>query len=222
MLVFVKTWWIDHITGADKQYAPYVLAEQLRQSGETDATAPDEAPEINPEVAELLDVMIESERQIGCYYDAMEGFIPEHEATWRTLSQQERQHAAALVNVLRAAEGAPHRVAPGRFTAAAARHMIRDVAETIQKIEQGEIHPRYALSFIRDIEQALLENHVDQAVETDDPEIRAILQKLWARDRRASRHPRHGHAVGTQPKKPGPAIRFVRRQEARGRAGRGE
>jgi hypothetical protein len=55
---------------------------------------------------------------------------------------------------------------------------IRETGEMIGKIQRREVHPRYAVTFITDIENSILESQVDQAVKTDLVEVQNTLNRL--------------------------------------------
>ncbi len=133
---------------------------------------------MNQELDELLGLLIENERQIGRYYRTMVDLIPEHKATWESLSSQEEGHAAALEGIRQAAQENPGLYAPGKYSPDAVRMTIRETGEMIGKIERREVHPRYAVTFVTDIENSLLESRVEQAVKTDLIEVRNTLNRL--------------------------------------------
>lgn len=133
---------------------------------------------MNQELDELLGLLIENERQIGRYYRTMVDLIPEHKATWESLSSQEEGHAAALEQIRQAAQENPGLYAPGKYSPDAVRMTIRETGEMIGKIERREVHPRYAVTFVTDIENSLLESRVEQAVKTDLIEVRNTLNRL--------------------------------------------
>ena len=133
---------------------------------------------MNEELDELLGLLIENERQIGRYYRTMVDLIPEHAATWESLSSQEEGHAATLEKIRQAARENPRLYAPGKCSPAAVRMTIRETGEMIGKIQRREVHPRYAVTLITDIENSILESQVDQAVETDLVEVQNTLNRL--------------------------------------------
>ena len=75
-------------------------------------------------------------------------------------------------------EESPSRFAIGKFSPNAARTMTRDVTAMIEKVERGEVHPNYAVRFAVDLEQSLLETHLDQAIKTDVIEVQNMLMRL--------------------------------------------
>jgi rubrerythrin len=133
---------------------------------------------MNQELDELLGLLIENERQVGRYYRTMVDLIPEHKATWESLSSQEEDHAAALEEIRQAAKENPRLYAPGKYAPAAALMTIRETGEMIGKIERREVHPRYAVTFVTDIENSMLESQMEQAVKTDVAEVRNTLNRL--------------------------------------------
>jgi rubrerythrin len=133
---------------------------------------------MNQELDDLLGLLIENEREIGRYYRAMVDLIPEHKATWESLSSQEEGHAAALEEIRKAVKENPRLFAPGKYALAAVRTTIRETGEMIGKIRRREVHPRYAVTFITDIENSMLENQLDQAVKTDVVEVQNTLNRL--------------------------------------------
>ena len=48
----------------------------------------------------------------------------------------------------------------------------------IVKIEHGDVHPRYALSFACDIEQSLVESDLEEAIWSNVAEVKDILARL--------------------------------------------
>ena len=133
---------------------------------------------MNQELDELLGLLIENERQIGRYYRTMVELIPQHKATWESLSSQEEGHAVALEAIRQAAQQDPRLYAPGKYSAAAVRMTIRETGEMSGKIQRREVHPGYAVSFVADLENSMLESQVDQAVKTDVVEAQNTLSRL--------------------------------------------
>ncbi len=136
------------------------------------------------ELVELIDLMIENERQVGLYYRAMVNLIPHQKATWDLLSSQEEGHAAALELVREAVAERPLLFSPGRYQAVTVKRMIRDISTMIGDIQGGRVSPQYALTFARDIEQALLESGLDEAVTTTVPNVLETLR--WMKEQTAS------------------------------------
>lgn len=169
VLAFLKQWWINHITGDDKEYM-YYLAEQKRTglilSG------------VERELSELMNALIENEQRLRHYYEVMADFVPEHRQSWETLQHHEEAHAKVLRTVCGVIEGAPGQFAVGGISTNAARVMTSEVNGMIEKIERHEVHPMYAIRFAVDLEQSLLESHLDQAIKTDVIEVRNMLSRL--------------------------------------------
>jgi len=130
------------------------------------------------ELAELLDLLIENERQMARYYKVMVDLVPAYKGVWESLSRQEDDHAAALERVRRAIDEQPHLYAKGKYTAAAARLMAQETSAMIDRILRREVHPQYAVSFISDIERSLLESQLEAAVRTDVIEIQNLLKSV--------------------------------------------
>lgn len=165
LLRFLKRWWINHITGDDKEYM-YFLSNRER------------AALVDQALFELMGALIENEQRLQHYYELMGDYVPEHRSVWQALQAQEQGHGKLLQQIRRMVEESPTRFAAGKFTANAARTMTRDVNGMIEKIERGEVHPKYAISFAADIEQALLESHLEQAIKTDVVEVQNMLSGL--------------------------------------------
>lgn len=168
VLRFLKQWWINHITGDDKLYMFY-----LHENAQSRLTS-----RLSREMCELLNALVENERQLRHYYETMGSFLPEYGATWESLQYQEESHAAVLERIRVMVEAAPNRFAVGRFSPNAARMMTREVNDMIERIEAGEVRPRYAIHFAIDLEQSLLEGQLAQAIRTDVIEVQNLLVGL--------------------------------------------
>ena len=169
VLRFLKRWWINHITGDDKEYMFYLTAPNrsgLVVSG------------MSGEMRELLNALVENEQRLRHYYEVLTDSVPEHRELWEILQHQEGDHVKVLHRVSAMVEESPSRFAIGKFSPNAARTMTRDVTAMIEKVERGEVHPNYAVRFAVDLEQSLLETHLDQAIKTDVIEVQNMLMRL--------------------------------------------
>lgn len=181
ILLFLKSWWINHIAGEDKKYSSYLKSHETEQCTTPLQNSQTEKPcssKIDSELEELLEALIQNEREFGLYYAALVSFIPEHAAMWLLLSQQEKHHAEVLQQIRQAVAEAPHLYSVGTYNADSVRAVTRDVHNKIGEIERQEIHPRYAVTFITDMENSLFESQLDKAVETDVAEVQDSLKKL--------------------------------------------
>ena len=169
VLQFLKRWWINHITGDDKEYM-YYLVERNR-----DASVP---TGVDSEVRELLGALIENEQRLRHYYEVLADFVPAHRVLWESLQDQEESHVTVLREILQRVKESPARFAAGKLTASAARMMMHDVNNMIEKIERRDVHPNYAIRFAADLEHSLLESHLDQAIKTDVVGVQNMLARL--------------------------------------------
>lgn len=169
VLAFLKQWWINHITGDDKEYMFYLT--ESRRTGLLFSCA-------DRELRELMTALIENEQRLRHYYEVMSDFVPEHRRSWEALQRQEEAHVKVLQTVCGVIEGAPAQFAVGKISPNAARVMTSEVNGMVGKIERHEVHPKYAIRFAVDLEQSLLESHLDQAIKTDVIEVRNMLSRL--------------------------------------------
>jgi len=169
VLRFLKQWWIGHITGEDKEYMFYLKKNDRKSPGGTG---------VEGELAVLMTALIENEQRIGHYYELMEECLPEHRETWGILQRQEQSHAGAIQRIGQIVEEMPALFAVGKFSPKAARMMSHEIDGMIEKIEKGTVHPGYAVSFAKDVEQSLLEAHLAEAIKTDVLEVKNILARL--------------------------------------------
>lgn len=168
-LCFLKQWWVGHITGDDKEYMFYLKNNPPESV---------DLPNVDGELNVLMTALLENEQRIGRYYQLMAECLPEHRETWDILQRQEAAHAEAMQRVCQRVEETPALFAVGKFSPKAARVMSHEIDSMIEKIEQGKVHPGYAVSFAKDVEQSLLESRLDEAIKTDVLEVRNILAKL--------------------------------------------
>ena len=133
---------------------------------------------MDSDLLELIDLVIEKERQVTHYYQAMAALLPEHGATWHRLSSQKESHAAALLRVREIVAARPLDFKPGRFQAVTVRRMIRDISTMIDDIRGGKVHAQYALTFAGDLERSLLQRGLDGLIDTAVPEALEILRSL--------------------------------------------
>jgi len=133
---------------------------------------------MKPDLLELIALVIENERQLARYYRAMVDLIPKSKSTWVLLSYEEEGHANALERVRKVVESRPFLFLPGRYQAVTVRQMIRDVSTMIDDIQNRKVNPQFALTFISDIEGALLETRLDEIVITTVPEVLEIIHLL--------------------------------------------
>ena len=169
VLRFLKQWWINHITGDDKEYVSYL--KNARRDARNLVL-------VEHELSELIDALVDNEGRFRHYYEIMANCLPEFRETWETLQLQEGQHAKAMGRIRHFIEESPARFGVGKFSPQTARVMSRDIDRMIAKIDRGEVHPRYALSFARDIEQSLVESDLEEAIWTDVAEVKDILTRL--------------------------------------------
>ena len=169
VLQYLKRWWINHITGDDKQYVICLRESRRKSSG---------LMSVDRELSVLMTSLIENEQRIGHYYEIMAECLPEHRETWDILRRQEHSHTEAMQQIGRFVEEMPALFAVGKFSPRAAQIMAREIDGMIEKIQKGTVHPGYAVSFAKDVEQSLLEGHLAEAIKTDVLEVKNILARL--------------------------------------------
>jgi len=69
-------------------------------------------------------------------------------------------------------------VAQGRFQAQTVRLMIEETRKRKKELAEGKINSRYALNYIMDVEQSLIETDMLKAFQTDEPEFLTLLKKV--------------------------------------------
>jgi len=133
---------------------------------------------MNNDLKQLIEALIEVEVQMNLYYQALMDFLPKHKENWEKLSKQEYAHAKVLARVRHEMQKSPEQYAAGKHTLGAARMIIKDSSEMIEKVIRREVNPRYAVSFIADIEKSAVESNLHEAIRTDNVEIRNLLNRI--------------------------------------------
>ena len=126
----------------------------------------------------MVDLFIANEELLREYYTLCGEQFPDHKASWDILARQEAGHADVFRQIRQSIEELPSAWTIGKFFPQTLRLMADDLRKRISELRAGKLHPRYALSFIVDMESSLIETEIGKAFQTDLKEFRLLLEKV--------------------------------------------
>lgn len=127
---------------------------------------------------DLVDLFIEMERSLKEYYEACAQKLPQHEDSWNMLINEEEKHARMFETIKEDLKRDINSWTRGKFRPQVLQVVINDVK--LRKLEflAGKISPKYALSFISDTENSLLESSLVDSFICSDPAVQTKVKKI--------------------------------------------
>ncbi len=130
------------------------------------------------ELLELADLFIQNEETLAEFYLACQDLFPSHRERFLDLAEQERAHARIFTQVKTAIQEKPDAFSPGRFLPQTLQVMITGVRQKIGELRERKLNPNYALTYMLDTENSLLEGEIAKAFQTDDTQVRDLLNAV--------------------------------------------
>ena len=130
------------------------------------------------ELIELADLFLQNEKILADYYALCLEKFPANQASWEVLIRNENDHADIFEKVKKAAKERPNLWKKGRFQAQTVLLMIEETKKRKKEFSEGKINSKYALNYIMDVEQSLIETEMVKAFQTEDPEFLALLNRV--------------------------------------------
>lgn len=127
---------------------------------------------------DLVDLFITLERSLGEYYEACAVKLPEYQESWDQLIVEEEKHAKMFEAIKVSLEEDNNSWTRGRFRPQAVKLIIADVRKNMQALLDGKIVVKYALNFISDIENSLLEKCISEAFKSTNPQLQAQINRI--------------------------------------------
>ncbi len=125
-----------------------------------------------------IEALARHEEAIGNLYAAYAEKLPEHEEFWTDLSREEMDHASWVREFRKKVEEGVSEIREGRFRVPAIETSIQYVNGYAQDARTRQISLLGALSIAADLENALLEKDFLDVYETDDEELKNMLNSL--------------------------------------------
>lgn len=133
---------------------------------------------VNQELLVLIDAFIENELALAGYYRACMEAYPDNIEKWQILSREEDFHAEVFRKIRASAEEQPSQWRMGTFFAQTVKLVCKSVKDKTEELKQGKLNPRYAVNFIADVEQSLIESNISKSFTTDLPEFQTLLERV--------------------------------------------
>jgi Mn-containing catalase len=130
------------------------------------------------EVIDEIEAMARHEEIIASLYNAFAENIEGHSDFWNDISLEELGHASLVREFRQKVEEGAATINEGRFKVPAIEHSIKFIKGEVEKARHGWTMNFHALVTAADIENALLENKFLEVFETDDEELRTLLDYL--------------------------------------------
>jgi len=139
------------------------------------------------QLLDLVDLFIENETAMHRYYEVCATRFSESGAVFSHLARQEAEHADLFRKVRASIEEKPELWSLGRYHPQTVRVTMNEVQGQIREIVEGRTNRFYAVTFIRDVEQSLIESDLANAFETSLQDMRSRIvivqnQTLQPRD----------------------------------------
>jgi len=133
-----------------------------------------------PGEPDLIDLLAKHELALGRLYETFAAVFPRHATFWRTLAQEEQNHADQVEELRR--DGAVNRwlmhgtnVKPGGVSAS-----IGYIESTITRGRAGAMGLIQALVIARDLETSLIEGQFSKMTPSPSPAVGAVIAELAA------------------------------------------
>ncbi len=132
---------------------------------------------IPPAIGEV-EAMARHEEAIAQLYTAFADKFPDYHNFWLDLSNEEKGHAEWIRKFKSRCEEGECKINEGRFRTKAIDTSIQYINGYALKAKQEEMSIAYALTISLDIENALLDKSFIEIYETDDEDLKEVLQHL--------------------------------------------
>lgn len=132
----------------------------------------------NQELLELIDAFASNELALASYYELCAEKFPEDREQWKRLMVEEEMHAQVFRKIRRSVEEAPDKWKMGRFAIQTVNLICKSVKDKTEELRRGTINTKYAINFIVDVEQSLIESNISKALETEVEEFKQLLNKV--------------------------------------------
>lgn len=129
-------------------------------------------------VGEILSLMREIELAVADLYRRFAASFPQDRAFWEDLVRDEEGHAETVTALRLHLEKSEVPVAAGRVNLATLGTYRKGLEYQIGRLKKGELNRKSALFIARDLEKTLVERAFYAAVKSDDPEYRALRERI--------------------------------------------
>lgn len=175
---------IRALGASDKEHADMLRDLAVKRSVNMDE-AP-EAPEVGatskealkPYQVKLVSQLIEVEQLVAELYTEFIGQFPAHEALWAELAAQEREHAAAVLELKEKVLAGEAIFDEGRTRTYTVSSMIDYVRGVLGRARRGELDIKQAVSLSLDIEKSMIEKDAHSYFTGLTPELVSSVRRL--------------------------------------------
>ena len=126
----------------------------------------------------MISKLIENEELLSDLYEQYSNMLPDDSEFWMQIAKDETVHASWVTELSEKVKQGLVQVDDSRFKDPAIENFGRWLLENIQKAKSEVISPIQALSISMDLENSMLERGIFEAYDSDDPELRTVLEKL--------------------------------------------
>lgn len=127
----------------------------------------------------VLSEIAKLENVIADFYDTCSLAYPDTSDMWKTLSEEEREHAGYVTEIITAIEKEPHKfISTCKFTIETVQTVIGGVNDYINQVKNKELSQKEALFIAKDIEYSNLEKNFCNIVSFTDPQYKNLTEKL--------------------------------------------
>ncbi|NLI77674.1 MAG: hypothetical protein GX442_14725 [Candidatus Riflebacteria bacterium] len=130
------------------------------------------------ELLELADLFIQNEETLAEFYLACQDLFPSYREQFLDLAKQEEGHARIFAQVKAAIQEKPGAFSPGRFFPQTLQVMIAGIRQKIGELRERKLNSNYALTYMMDTENSLLEGEIAKAFQTEDNQVRELLDTV--------------------------------------------
>lgn len=154
-----------------------------------------------PDQLEAIGILAAHESAIADLYEAYSRRFPGRADFFRALAADEREHARVIVQFAEQVLSGAVRVDPQRFSSTSVLASLDRVRGHLQEaVDRTDLPLVRALAVSVDLEDSLIERRYFEIVESDEPELAALLGQLAAETedhRRKVRHAWEGARAGS-------------------------
>jgi rubrerythrin len=129
---------------------------------------------------QVIGLMAAHETAIADLYLACAKSFPQLADFFESLAATEQEHARSITSFATRVRAGLARIPPGRLDPQEILASLDHVQELLKQISRAAIPLDDALSKCMELEETLLEKHCFDIIESDDPDLKQLLQKLSA------------------------------------------
>ncbi len=130
------------------------------------------------EIRKIAQALKENEELLGAFYRVCVKLFPQAATEFERLAVEEDGHAHLFGKVLAEMDRRPDQWKIGKISLTTLTLINAQIRRAVEEASSGKSAPRYALTFLRSVENSLSERHLEKALLTENQEFSGYLQQV--------------------------------------------